>query len=106
MQPVPDGCWKPPVPMPELSTPTAVGKGQLGRGCPGQPPQDPPPQWGSGGSCGTQRTFVFTGFLLVFLIQTPINVNITDVNKHDPKIHVQLYVAGEKEGGREGKHFN
>lgn len=39
------------------------------------------------------------GFLLFLLKQTPINVNITDVNKHDPKIHVQLYEQG-KEGGR------
>lgn len=43
---------------------------------------------------------------MFFLKQTPINVNITDVNKHDPKTHVQLYVTGEKEGGREEKHFN
>lgn len=40
------------------------------------------------------------GFLLFFLKQTPINVNITDVNKHDPKIHVQLYETGKREGGR------
>lgn len=54
------------------------------------------------------------GFLPIFLKQTSINVNITDVNKHDPKIHVQLYGTGKREGGREGgwlgeregKHFN
>lgn len=61
---------------------------------------------GSGGSCGMQGTFVFMGFLLLFHKQTPINVNITGVNKRDPKIHVQLYVTGEKEGGREKKHSN
>lgn len=53
-----------------------------------------------------QGTFVFMGFLLFFHKQTPINVNITGVNKRDPKIHVQLYVTGEKEGGREKKHSN
>lgn len=50
-------------------------------------------------SGGIQRTFVFMGFLLFLLKQTPINVNITDVNKHDPKIHVQLYGTGKR--GRE-----
>lgn len=84
----------------------AVGEGQLGRGCAGHPPREPPPQRGSGGACGTQTTFVFTRFLLVFPKQTPINVNITDVNKRDPHIHVQLYVTGEREGGKEEKHFN
>lgn len=95
------------VPSPELSTASAVGKGQLGRGWPGHPPQEPPPQRGSGAACGTQN-ICFTGFLLFFLNQTSININIADVNKHDPQIHVQLYVRGEggREGRREGKHFN
>lgn len=34
------------------------------------------------------------------------NVNITGVNKCDPKIHVQLYVTGEKEGGRRNTPIN
>lgn len=46
------------------------------------------------------------GFLLFFHKQTPINVNITGVNKRDPKIHVQLYVTGEKEGGRRNTPIN
>lgn len=51
-------------------------------------------------SCGTQAIFVFMVFMVLFLKQTPIKVNITDVNKHDPKIHVQLYGTGKREGGR------
>lgn len=86
--------------------PTVRMGGSRAGAVPGHPLRDPPPQRGSGAACGTQRTFVFRGFLVFFLKQTPINVNITDVNKHDPKTHVQLYVTGEKEGGREEKHFN
>lgn len=103
-QPVPDRRWKPPAP--ELPVPTAVERGGWAGAVPHHPPREPPPQRGSGAGCGTQRTSVFTGFLLFFLKQTPINVNITDVNKHDPKTQVQLYITGEKEGRREEKHFN
>lgn len=47
-----------------------------------------------------QRLFLFLSFSLK---QTPINVNTTDVNKHNPKIHVQLYIMGVR---MEEKRFN
>lgn len=46
------------------------------------------------------------GISAAFLKTNTIRVNRTDVNKHDPKIHAQLYVTGGKEGERRTKHFN
>lgn len=52
------------------------------------------------------KNICFHRISVVFPKTNTINVNITDVNKHDPQIHVQLHVMGEQEGGREEKHFN